>query len=252
MPLHYEYLLHTERALWPAHKPLKEVLDLQANTPPLIWSGTWQGMPVPEGGQTFERSWWDVAETRYTIGEDDEKTKVVGRWVSVDTALKDKDTSDWTVLLVSELLADYRLRMRHLVRKKLKFPQLPGEIEGVAREWNRDGLLRGVIIEDKGSGTSAIQTLQQSEDRWIRHLILPFTPTTSKEQRAEQAAVWCGFRCVQLPNPNEHSPWLIDLQAELFSFPSGEHDDCVDAFSQIVLYLEHLLSEGYRLRMGLR
>jgi predicted phage terminase large subunit-like protein len=253
MPLHYEYTLHTNgRALWPEHKPEAEVLALKAITLDLVWSGTWQGTPTPEGGQTFEREWWETGATRYDIGAEDDRSTVVGRWISCDTALKDRDTSDWTALLVVELLADYRLRVRHLTRKKLKFPQLSGEIAGMANEWNADGNLRGILIEDRGSGTSAIQTLQQSEDEWIRHLILPFMPTTSKEQRAEQAAVWCQFGCVLLPNPSNECPWLINLTSELFSFPSGEHDDCVDAFSQIVLWLEHLLSEGYRVRNNLR
>ena len=30
----------------------------------------------------------------------------------------------------------------------------------------------------------------------------------------------------------ERAPWLVDLEAELFSFPGSRHDDQVDSISQ--------------------
>ena len=256
MPLHYEYTLHTNgRALWPEHKSLDEVLQLKAVTPDRVFSATWQGMPTPDGGLVFLRDWWEQAGARYGATELQPHPKgpqIVGRWLSVDTAFKDREDSDETAILAFELLADYRGRVRWVETDKLTFPRLPGAIRAAAERWNEDKLLRGVLIEDKGSGTSAIQTLQQGEDEWLRHLLIPFIPTTPKEQRAEQAALWCQNQCVQLPTPGEHAPWLVKLQSDIFSFPSGEHDDITDALSMAILYLEHLLSDGWRFRNDLR
>ena len=251
MPQNYQYLIHAEsRALWPQHKPLAEVLELQATTPELVFAGTYQGEPTPEGGVVFLRDWWASGDRRYTLGADEGGNPIVGRWVSVDTALKDKDESDYTALVVVELLANYLLRVRDVVRRKLTFPDLPSTIASIATQYNHDGLLRGVIVEDRQSGTSAIQTLQQSADLAIRQLIIPFVPTTSKQERARQGALWCKQGCILLPRPHGDATWLNDFEIELFSFPSGEHDDQVDAFSQILLWLEHVLSEGYRARHG--
>ena len=255
MPLHYEFHLHDDRALWPSHKPLQEVLQLKDVTPARVFSATWQGMPTPDGGLVFLREWWDQPGTRYTEAELQPAPKgpqVVGRWLSVDTAFKDKEDSDESAILVMELLATYQARVRWLRTEKLTFPRLPAAIREEATKWNEDGLLRGVLIEDKGSGTSAIQTIQQGEDEWLRHLIIPFIPTTPKEVRAEQSALWCQNGCIQLPTPGDHAPWLITLQAQLFGFPTETHDDAVDAFSMISIYLEHLLSEYYRWKNGLR
>jgi predicted phage terminase large subunit-like protein len=249
MPLHYTYTIHDERALWPEHKPLAEVLELQAITPAKVFSATWQGSPTPEGGLVFQRSWWDAPEMRYAI-EQPSTPEVIGRWITIDTALKDKADSDYTVMLVFELLADYRGRVRDILREKITFPTLPGRIREFVQTWAKDDLLRGVLIEDKGSGTSAIQTLQQVEDAWLRHLIIPFMPTTPKEIRAEQAAVWCANGCVLLPKPHKLAPFLLDLQAELFQFPGAEHDDIVDTFAMAVIYTEHFLSDGHRARNG--
>lgn len=250
MPTHYTYELHTNgRALWPEHKPLAEVLELKEITPAKVWSGTWQGTPTPEGGLVFQRSWWDTPESRYHIDQPSDP-EVIGRWISIDTALKDTDDSDYTAMLVFELLADYRGRVREVVFEKLTFAVLPSRIREYITIWSRDGMLRQVIIEDKGSGTSAIQTLQQVEDEWLRHLIWPFLPTTSKEMRAEQASVWCKNGCVILPRPHKQAPWWIEFSAQVFQFPGGEHDDIVDAFSMIIIFLEHYLSEGWRARNG--
>lgn len=254
MPLHYEYKLHDSRALWPEHKSLDEVLALKSVTPERVWAGTWQGHPSPEGGLVFLREWWDVPGTRYGPDELQPHPKgpqIVGRWLSVDTAYKEKAENDPTAILVFELLANYLGRVRWAHTEKLSFPRLPSTIRDFATRWNEDGLLRGVLIEDKGSGTSAIQTIQQGEDQWLRRLVIPFMPTTPKEVRAEQSALWCQNRCVQLPVPGDHAPWLIDVQAQILGFPTHTHDDLVDAFSMVVLYLEHLLSEGYRIREGL-
>jgi predicted phage terminase large subunit-like protein len=35
--------------------------------------------------------------------------------------------------------------------------------------------------------------------------------------------------------PNE-APWLADLEAELFAFPNGRHDNQVDSISQALSY----------------
>jgi hypothetical protein len=53
---------------------------------------------------------------------------------------------------------------------------------------------------------------------------------------------------VLLPAPSELSPWLVDFEDELFTFPGSEFMDQVDAFSQLILYTENLLAEGWRAR----
>src|SRR5690606_14591878 len=139
---------------------------------------------------------------------------------------------------VGELLPDYRLLTREDRRDRLNFPALTAAIEQKARRYNADGRLRGIIIEHNASGTSAHQTLTASADRWLANLIIPFSPHGSKEQRAEQAGVWCRNGCVWLPHPGPEVPWLPVFEEELFAFPDTEFKDQVDSFSQLILYLE--------------
>jgi predicted phage terminase large subunit-like protein len=145
-------------------------------------------------------------------------------------------------------MPDYRILVREVFHQRMQFPDLTGAIEDMARRYNNDLKLRGVVIEDKGSGTSAYQTLMQASPDWLKPLLIPFQPMGSKEYRAAQASVWARNSCIMLPTPNEHAPWLSDFEAELFGFPSAAHDDQVDSFTQAILYLEHFIAEGFRAR----
>lgn len=209
----------------------------------------WLAEFVEDGTTSFSASWWD-GQHRYPAADRGLRNAVIGRWLSWDTGLKDTDTSAYSACTVGELVADYRLIIRHVWRDRLNFPDLTAAIEQLARTYNYDGKLRGVIIEDKASGTSAYQTLIASSDPWLAELIVPFSPHGSKEQRAEQAGVWCRNGCVWLPHPGPEVPWLEVFEEELFAFPDTEFKDQVDSFSQLILYLEHYLSTGFHARGG--
>jgi predicted phage terminase large subunit-like protein len=244
------FLVHRNGpALWPGRKPLAEVLDLKATTPESIWETTYQGNPTPPAGTVFRRGWWR-GRNRYDAGDQGLLNWCVGRWISWDTALKETESSAYTVAVVGELWPDYRMAIRYVFRDRLAFPALPDEIERLAKRFNRDGKLRGVIIEDKASGTSAYQTLMATAPGWLRGLLVAFLPTVSKFQRASQAAVWCKNGSVLLPEPGASVPWLMDFEEEIFDFPNAAFADQVDGLSQLVIFTENLLESGWRARSG--
>lgn len=260
MPVTHRVVLHRESevvegktlaALWPDHKPLTEVLDLMATTPPPIWSGTYQGTPTPPGGSVFMRAWWD-GKNRFDHANAGLSNWVVARWLSWDTGLKDEDDSAYSALTVGELWPDYRLALREVWRDRLEFPDLPDKINRFAHYYNRDSKLKGVIIEDKASGTSAYQTLIKTAESWLVPLLVAFMPTTDKVTRASQASVWCKNGSVLLPHPGESCPWLMDFEDELFEFPGSVYKDQVDSFSQLVIWTENLLAEGWRMRESVK
>ena len=249
MPTTTRVLLHSNGpALWPEHRPLAEVKELEATTPEPIWWCTYQGRPTPPSGQVFRREWWFADGRRFDAGDPWHVNACVARWLSWDTAFKDTATSAFTACSVGELWPDYRLALREVWRRKLQFPDLPEMIAAFARRYNGDSKLRGVIVEDKASGISALQTLNASAEDWLRGLLVAFPPSGDKETRANQAAVWCKNGSILLPLANEAAEWLVDFEDELFTFPSGAFKDQVDSFSQLAIYLEHLLSDGYRQR----
>lgn len=228
--------------LWPERFDAAALEKTKVSVGPYVWDALYQGRPTAKGGSIFQRKWWET--NRYYPTE-----KIVGRWVSWDTALKAGENNAYTAMIVFELTADYRLLVRHAWRERVEFPDLPNIIENKAHEWNWDELLQGIIIEDKASGTPAIQTLRSAAPA-LRDLLKPINPSGDKEQRAKQAAVWCANGSVMLPHPSQDVPWLHDFESELFEFPRSAFADQVDAFSQGVIYVEHLLRAGLEARLG--
>lgn len=206
--------------------------------------GLWVTDPA---ARPFDREWWRGVN-RY---ESAAGARVVGRYHSYDTATKTGQHNAYTALVVGEVTADYRLIIRHVWQDKLMVPHLAEKVRDHAVAGNRDDKLQAVIIEDMSSGTGVVQTLGLGDD-WLARLLVPFKPANfgDKVQRAQQAALWCKRGCVLLPQPGGDTPWLYDFEKQIFNFPDTESKDMVDAFSQLVIYLEHILAEGWRARGG--
>lgn len=214
-----------------AYKLAKERL------PDAVFAQEWDALFVTPGGTVFQNVWFTERTTAHQVSE---------RYISWDTALKDKEQNDLSAYSVGEISPDYRLHLVEGWKEHLAFPDLPGEIQRGAERWNFDGKLKGVIIEDKGSGTSAIQVLRASAPEWLRDKIFEFQPQGDKVARANEAAIWCKLGCVLLP-PIGPS-WLFDFERNLFAFPAVLHDDDIDAFTQLILYLKYYLSYGFDTR----
>jgi predicted phage terminase large subunit-like protein len=235
--------------LWPERFDKPAIDRLAGALGPNAAPGQLQQRPSPPGGAIYKADWWAEGRNRYHVS--DTSIRVVARWLSLDTALKDKDANDYSACLVFELLEDYRVRLRWVWKARLTFPDLVRDIAASAREWNDDGLLYGIVIEDKVSGTSAIQTMIEIAPEWMRPLIIAFEPSGSKTYRARQASLWCERDCVLLPHPHPTAvPWLFQWEIDRDEFPRGEHDDTIDPFSQQIIYLEHYLAAGWHAREG--
>lgn len=229
-----------------------EFLDEERATQPEWWVLQEYMCQFTESGQAIFNSKWYEGSNRFDVHDSARHNRVLARWISWDTAMKDKDDNDYAACVVVELAPDYRLHVREVYRERLTFPNLLDEIVRMAQKYRKDGKLQQVVIEDKNSGTSACQTLSAATapDPWLASKIQPFTPVGSKRQRGSQAAVWCKNGSVWLPTPDEAVPWLYPFEREVFSFTGieDEHDDQVDCFSQIIIYLENYLKTGFLAR----
>lgn len=197
-----------------------------------------------DGARIFEREWFESNRWRDTPDR-----QVVARWLSLDLSMKDKETNAYNAMTVFELTADYFLDVRYAWRERLSFPKLMPRISQQAERWNYDGLLRGLIIEDKAHGVTISQTIQEGSDDWLRSILIPFDPgKASKQLRWNQAAAWVAKGCVRFPEPGSEHPYLFDYVEELASLPDAEYNDWSDTFAQGCIYLEHLLADGLRAR----
>jgi predicted phage terminase large subunit-like protein len=192
----------------------------------------------------FSPSWWADGRARYD-GAPWPASRAWGRYISLDTAFKETKTAAYSAAVVGEFshFPDMRLAIIDAWRDRVAFPDLVTQTERLIRQFDADGKLNGVLIEDRASGISLVQTLRSSLPPGMADLIVPVPIPygQNKGARAALASVPCRDGRVLLPIA---AHWLKAFEAELYAAPHGEYWDWIDSFSQLVLWTEHLLAAG--------
>jgi predicted phage terminase large subunit-like protein len=237
--------------LWPEHIDEEAMAAMEADLNERGTAGQLQQRPAPAGGGIFLRKWFE-GKNRYDPKDHSLYHKAIARWLFYDTAFKDEQQNDPTARIVLDLQPDYRILLREAWWDRMKVPQVTRDVNDNTKRWNYDGKLRGTVVEDKGSGTAVLQILREGALPEVANFLQSFNPgTASKSERGRRASAWCERDCVLLPMPADEVPWLYDFEELFFNFPTAKIDDPPDAFSMGILFLEHLLAEGWRLRLGM-
>lgn len=106
------------------------------------------------------------------------------------------------------------------------------------------------LIEKKANGAGVIEVLRETIPN-----LTAVEPQGSKEDRAYRVTPLFEAGKVWLPKDfNAHS-WVKPLLSELETFPMGSSDDCVDAMTQALSYLQGKSRSGrwlkaYDIRSG--
>lgn len=207
---------------------------------------------LDEADTIFQGKWWGAKErprVRYDIDDNAVRNRVFERYLFFDTPFKDKESSSYAACVVLEVMAgSYRVNLRHATREKLQVPDLEPWITQLAHEWNHDGLLANVVIEDRASGIGLVQTFERVVGDEVADLIVGFAPPGSKDEKCRQAAIYCRLGLVPIPYPSENAGWLSMFMKELLKVPNSDYRDLSDAFALGCLYLERYLGEA---RIGL-
>jgi predicted phage terminase large subunit-like protein len=202
------------------------------------WASLFQQRPAPEAGAIFNVGWW-----RYWTSDIDKVTedgKVVyldpdnavgARWLdSWDCAFKATDDSDY---VVGQRWMKHGGN-RYLIAQKRGRWSFTSTLREM-KDWTGLGQygkhVHQRLIEDKANGPAIIDTLHDEIPG-----LKPINPKTSKEARARSITPEVESGNVYLPLPSE-AEWVMDLLAELRSFPSGANDDQVDALTQALTEL---------------
>jgi predicted phage terminase large subunit-like protein len=168
------------------------------------YAGQYQQRPSPLKGGMIDLQWFK----RYTTIPK-EFIRIIQSW---DTASKDKEIND---------LID-------VYRDRIQYPQLERAAKGKFRQFNPSTIL----IEDKSSGISLIQTLRQSTDG--KYPVIAIEPEKDKVTRMSTCTPTIEAGYCYLP---VQASWLPDYESELMNFPNSTTKDNVDATSQFLNYV---------------
>lgn len=204
------------KSLWPEQWPLEALLRTKASMPLWQWNAQYQQNPTAQESAIIKRSdiqWWP--------GETPPPCEfIVQAW---DTAMTTKERSDYSVCQTWGVFKDADTDIDHVillnsVRGKWEFPELKQVAFEQAKEWEPDAL----IIETKASGQPLVDELRRSG-----LFVTEFSPGKGQDKLARVNAISDMFTSGQVWFPE--TSWAQSVVEELCSFPSGEHDDQVDA-----------------------
>lgn len=186
------------------------------------FAAQYQQQPQPEEGAMVKRNWLiRYNNLPFPI------ERVVQSW---DTAIKAGTQHDASVFLTfAESEGKSYLKDARVMR--LEYPDL----KCFFYAHSEDHKPHVILIEDKASGQQLLQDVKRES-----HLpLIAIRPKNDKITRF--AAVSAMIEAGKLILPQQ-APWLADFEAELFSFPDGNHDDQVDALTQ---YLDWIRNQSF-------
>lgn len=177
------------------------------------WSALYMCNPVIEGGNLVQRSWWKYYDPQ-------EITAFGTEYISVDATFKNTDTSDFVSIQVwGKLYNDYYLR--YVLNRRMGFADTLNTIRLIRQIYP---MAHTVLIEDKANGSAIIETLNREIPG-----VVAVTPKGGKVARVNAVSPAIESGHVFLP---EGAVWLEEYLKQWSEFPSGKHDDMVDATTQ--------------------
>ena len=219
--------------LWPERFGKKEIDKLKIALGPYAAAGQLQQRPSPREGGLIPLTKFQ----RYSVMPAIETWKRLS--LVFDTAQKEKELNDYSVCQ-AWVETSRGLFLLFIWRKKCRYPELRRNAKSLCEEWKP----HEVLIEDKSSGSSLIQDLQE----YKKFPIIGIDPKNiDKTMRMETEATAIEAGLVWIPETAggeinlEHSVkqclWLTDFEEECAQFPMGQHDDQIDPMS---MYLKRV------------
>lgn len=215
--IEFPAIMPSGKPLWPEFWSLEELEALHEELPNSKWQAQYQQNPVGNESAIVKRDWWKIWES-----EKPPKCEyILQTW---DTAFEKHQRADysagttWGVFYYEEDNNNPNIILLNTYKKRVEFPDLKKDVLAEYREWEPDGLL----IEKKASGAPLIYDL-----RAMGIPVQEYTPSRGQDKIARLNSVSDIIASGKVWVPQTR--WAEELMDEVAAFPSGEHDDLVDA-----------------------
>jgi predicted phage terminase large subunit-like protein len=205
------------------------------------FAALYQQRPAPAKGLIFQMDWF--TKRFYTTKDrplhDDHGRPVpllpdilTAHAQSWDMSFKDgHDNDPVSGLMGSRIGANIYLRDR--VNRLMDFPATLTAVRDFTKKWPQAKLK---LVEDKANGPAVISTLRNQVPG-----LVAVTPEGDKVSRANAVTHLCEAGQVWLPDPRI-APWVDAFLHQLVTFPNADHDDDVDAFTQLLLRFDRQIT----------
>lgn len=215
--IEFPAILPSGTPLWPEFWSLQELEALRTELPNAKWQAQYQQNPVGNESAIVKRDWWKWWEKDNPPDCD----YILQTW---DTAFEKNQRADysagttWGVWTNDEDNGSPNIILLNTYKKRVEYPDLKKDVLKEYNEYEPDG----VLIEKKASGAPLIYEL-----RSMGIPVQEYTPGKGQDKIARLNAVSDIIASGKVWVPRTR--WAEELVDEVAAFPSGEHDDLVDA-----------------------
>jgi predicted phage terminase large subunit-like protein len=209
-------------ALHPERYDLKKLLRIKSRMPPAQWNALFQQNPVPDDGDFFSKDMFRFQP--FLEGTRDEFVFLTA-W---DVAIGEKRRNDWSVGVVVAADIHNNMHVVDMVRGRFGTFELVAAACDLIEKWNclQFGMEHGQI-----KMTLWPLILEEMRKRKIVCAINDdLKPFTDKEVRAQPLRALMQTGRVTFPLV-ANAPWVGTAMGEMLRFPTGVHDDIVDALA---------------------
>lgn len=200
-------------ALWPARYDEKALERIKNTIGPYWWSSLYQQRPSPLEGGMFKREWFKVIE---------EPGKITKRCRYWDLAAT-QGGGDYTVGALIGLNDEGDYILLDVVRGQWEPHRRDAIIQATAASDGREVMIRA----EQEPGASGVAQIDAMTRRLTGYRFKGEKVTGDKVVRADAASSQAGIGRIKLLK----GEWNRAFLDEVTMFPSGKHDDQVDAFS---------------------
>jgi predicted phage terminase large subunit-like protein len=215
--IEFPAILPSGNPLWPQFWSIQELSALREELPNSKWQAQYQQNPVGNESAIVKRDWWQWW---------DEETPPQCDFIlqSWDTAFEKHQRADYSAGTTWGIFNNPKdgnrpnIVLLNTYKKRVEWVELKRDVLAEYREYEPDSL----IIEKKATGAPLIYEL-----RAMGIPVQEFTPGKGQDKIARLNAVSDIIASGKVWVPRTR--WAEELVDEIAAFPSGEHDDLVDA-----------------------